>query len=412
MAKSTSTLTKARIDRAAPKQKDYFLWDGDLTGFGLKVSKGGRKSYVVKYRVGTGRKAPSKRMTIGQHGSPWTVKLARDEARKILGRVANGENPAEDRQAEKKQLTVNELCDAYIVKAAKFKKPSTLATDKGRIERHIKPLIGKKRINDITRKHIKRLLNDIADGKTAVDVKTGHRGRAIVKGGKGTASRTVGLLGGIFSYAVDQDLLESNPVRGVKRFADKSNQRFLNQVELLTLGGVLQDADVNPMALAILKLLIFTGARKGEIETLTWKMVDFEGGYLRLPDSKTGEKVIHLNAGALQVLNEYMPMKVSEFVFPAVKGDSYYLGTPKVWKTLKQQAGLSDVRLHDLRHSFASIAVSGGASLPMIGALLGHKNTTTTQKYAHLQDDPIKATNQRVGAILQASLMPKAINAK
>ena len=203
---SKPSLTKSRIDRANPLEKDYFLWDGDVTGFGLKISKGGRKSYVVKYRVGTGRKAPSRRMTIGQHGSPWTVKQAREEAKRILGKVANGENPAEDRQNEKKQLTVSELCDDYIANGVRAKKPSTIATDKGRIERHIKPLIGKMRINDVTRKHVKRLMNDIADGKTATDIKTGHRGRAIVKGGKGTASRTIGLLGGIFSYAVDQDL--------------------------------------------------------------------------------------------------------------------------------------------------------------------------------------------------------------
>lgn len=412
MTMSKPVLTKSRIDRATPLEKDYFLWDSDLTGFGLKVSKGGRKSYVVKYRVGTGRRAPSRRMTIGQHGSPWTVKQARDEARKLLGRVANGENPAADRQTEKKQLTVSELCDDYIANGMKAKKPSTIATDKGRIERHIKPLIGKLRINDVTRKHVKRLLNDIADGKSAVDVKTGHRGRSIVKGGKGTASRTIGLLGGIFSYAVDQDFVDANPVKGVKRFPDKSGERYLSQSELMTLGDVLREADENPMAIAILKLLIFTGARKGEIESLKWEMVDFEGGYLRLPESKTGEKTIHLNAGALKVLSEYTPMKVSSYVFPAVKGVKYYLGTPKVWKIVKERANLTDVRLHDLRHSFASIAVSGGASLPMIGALLGHKSTTTTQKYAHLQDDPLKTTNQRIGDILQASLAPLALRKK
>lgn len=412
MTISKPALTKSRIDKASPMEKDYFLWDSDLTGFGLKISKGGRKSYVVKYRIGTGRRAPSKRMTIGQHGSPWTVKEARDEARRILGRVANGENPAADRQAVKKQLTVSELCDEYIANGMKTKKQSTISTDKGRIKRHIKPLIGNLRINDVTRRHVKRLMNDIADGKSSVDIRTGHRGRAIVKGGKGTASRTIGLLGGIFSYAVDQDLVPSNPVKGVKRFADKSGERYLSQSELMMLGDVLRKADENPMAIAILKLLIFTGARKGEIESLKWEMVDFEGGYLRLPESKTGEKTIHLNAGALKVLREYTPMKISSYVFPAVKGEKYYLGTPKVWKIIRERANITDVRLHDLRHSFASIAVSGGASLPMIGALLGHKSPTTTQKYAHLQDDPLKSANQRVGNILQASIMPLALKEK
>lgn len=395
-------LTKSLIDRSTPSERDYFLWDSDVTGFGLKVSKGGRKSYVVKYRVGTGRRAPSRRMTIGQHGSPWTVKMARDEARKVLGRVAMGQDPAKDKQEEKKQLTVSELCDQYLEHGAKSKKASTLATDKGRIERHIKPLLGKKRIKQVTRKDIRKFLNDVADGKTASDQRTGLRGRSIVKGGKGTASRTVGLLGGIFTYAVDLDLVDTNPVRGVKRFPDNKGERFLSQQEIIRLGEVLNSINANPMAVVIIKLLMFSGARKGEIETLTWKMVDFQSSVLRLPDSKTGDKVIHLNAGALQLLNDYTPMLKSDFVFPAAKGDGYYQGTPKVWRLVRARANLHDVRLHDLRHSFASIAVSGGASLPMIGALLGHKNTSTTQRYAHLQDDPLKVTNERVGASLSS----------
>ena len=151
------------------------------------------------------------------------------------------------------------------------KKASTIITDKGRIERHIKPLLGKKKVSDVTRADIKRFMQDVANGKTATDVKTGLRGRAIVRGGKGTASRTVGLLGGIFSYAFDCGLIEVNPVRGIKRYADKRGNRYLSQQELVALGQALRDGlnkGLNPLALSILKLLIFTGARKGEIETL------------------------------------------------------------------------------------------------------------------------------------------------
>ena len=407
-------LTKSAIDRAQSKETDYFIWDSELKGFGLKVAKGGRKSYVCKYRFGSGRRAPTRRMTIGAHGSPWTVDQARTEARKILGRAANGGDPAKEKQDTKKQITVSELCDIYLEQGAGTKKESTLATDRGRIERHIKPLLGKNRVPDVNRADIKRFLSDVANGKTAKDVKTRLHGRAIVRGGKGAATRTVGLLGGIFSFAIDSGLISENPVRGVKRFPDKKGERYLNQQELVALGNALRDTATNsgnPSAIAIIKLLIFTGARKGEIETLKWSEVDFESGYIRLVDSKTGQKAIPLNAGALQALNDVSPISDSEYVFPAFRGDKHYVGTPKVWRQIREMAGIGDVRLHDLRHSFASIAVSGGASLPIIGALLGHTDSSTTQRYAHLRDDPLKAvsdaTGRKIDALLSGIDLPK-----
>ena len=400
-------LTKAVIDRADPKEPDYFLWDGELKGFGVKIAKGGRKSYVCKYRVGSGRTAPTRRMTIGAHGSPWTIDQARAEARKILGRVANGDDPAKEKQDAKRQITVAELCDLYVEQGCATKKPSTLVTDRGRIERHIKPLLGKKKVPDVTRADIKRFLQDVANGKTANDVKTGLHGRAIVRGGKGTATRTVGLLGGIFAFAFDCGLINENPVRGVKRFPDRKGQRYLSQQELVALGKALRDAaeaEENPYAIAVLKLLIFTGARKSEIETLKWSEIDFQSGYMRLADSKTGQKAVPLNAGALEVLNGLLRLNSSEFVFPSNRGERHYQGTPKVWKQIRAMASLDDVRLHDLRHSFASVAVSGGASLPIIGALLGHTNSATTQRYAHLSDDPVKSTSESVGAKIGTAL--------
>ncbi|WP_420408447.1 tyrosine-type recombinase/integrase [Hoeflea sp.] len=398
-------LTKSAIDAALPREEDYFLWDSELKGFGLKVAKGGRKAFVCKYRVGSGRTAPTRRMTIGAHGSPWTVDRARAEARKVLGRAANGEDPAQEKQDEKKQITLSQLCDLYLENGIGTKKASTIATDRGRIERHIKPLLGSKKIRAVTRADVKRALQDIADGKTSINEKTGLRGRANVTGGKGTATRTIGLLGGIFSYAVDCGLIESNPVRGVKRFADRKGQRFLSQQELVALGKALNDGEewgLNPQALSILKLLIFTGARKGEIETLKWDAVDLKSGYLRLADSKTGQKAIPLNAGAFEILGSIQRLDGSPFVFPAHRSDGHYEGTPKVWRNIRVMAGIEDVRIHDLRHSFASFAVSGGASLPIIGALLGHSDSATTQRYAHLHDDPLKAASEAVGSTIAA----------
>ena len=168
----------------------------------------------------------------------------------------------------------------------------------------------------------------------------------------------------------------------------------------MTLGEALRQAELkgeNRSAIAILKLLIFPGARKGEIESLKWSFVDFETGHLRLPDSKTGQKEIPLNAGAMQVLSELDQLEMTDFVFPARRGGGHYLGTPKVWQRLRRSVGLENVRLHDLRHSFASIAVSGGASLPIIGALLGHADVSTTQRYAHVSANPLKAASDIVG---------------
>ena len=400
-------ITKTTVDEAKPGPSDYFLWDSELSGFGLKIAKGGRKSYVCQYRTAGGRTGDTRRLTIGAHGSPWTVEMARSEAKKILGRAANGQDPAQEKQELKKQFSVAALCDQYLQHGCATKKPSTLVTDRGRIERHIKPLLGRKKVQEVTRADITKFLQDVAQGKTAADIKTGKRGRAIIRGGRGAATRTVGLLGGIFAYAVDCGMIDMSPVIGVKRFADKKGNRYLSQQELVALGEALRQAESeneNSYALAILKLLIFTGARKGEIEQLKWQEVDFASGYLKLADSKTGQKAIPLNAGALQILHDQRRIESNDHVFPAYRGKGFYEGTPKVWKNIRSGAGLEDVRLHDLRHSFASIAVSGGASLPIIGALLGHAHSATTQRYAHLSDDPLRAASDAVGRRISAAL--------
>lgn len=393
-------LTKSVVDQATPKEKDDFIWDSDVTGFALKVTPTGRKVYVCKYRFGSGRRAPTRRKTIGEHGSPWTVEVARKEARNILAKVALGDDPAREKQDAKKVLTIRELCDEYLEHGTTLKRASTISTDRGRIDRHIKPLIGQVRLTDVTKATVTRFMKDVAEGKTAADVKTGHRGRAIVTGGKGTAARTVGLLGGIFSYAVDAGLMADNPVRGVKRYRDNKSQRFLSADELIRFGKALRDAEAggaNPQAAAILRLLILTGCRKGEIQGLLWSQIDFDLGFLRLPESKTGYSIRPLNGAAKAVLKSQPRYQGTDFVFPSAGLDRPYVGTPKVWQKVRMTADLLDVRLHDLRHSFASVAVSGGASLPVIGALLGHKDTATTAQYAHLSDDPVRGAAESVG---------------
>ncbi len=228
-----------------------------------------------------------------------------------------------------------------------------------------------------------------------------------MKGGKGTATRTLGLLSGILSYAVSLNLIPENPAHGVERFPDRKNERFLSMEELHVLGDALRSAKakgVNAKALAIIELLILTGARRGEIERLRWAEVDLVGKQLKLADSKTGQRRIPLNSSALSILASQNRQPDSLLVFPAGNGKDHYVGTPRVWATLRKNAGLADVRLHDLRHSFASVGVMSGAPLMIVGKLLGHADHATTQRYAHIAADPIAAASEEIGRQLSSAL--------
>ena len=398
-------ITKRTVDAAT--SEDGWIWDTEVKGFGLRVRADDNKVYLIEYRPGGGgRAAPKRRFTIGRHGSPWTPETARVEAKRILGLVADGGDPAADKSSDRKSMTVADLCDLYLAEGCATKKPTTLYTDKGRITRHIKPLLGRKKAKDVTRSDIQRFMQDVAVGKTACDEKTGIHGRAIVEGGKGTSTRTVGLLGGIFTFAVDRGICTANPMHGVKRYKDHKNERFLSTKELGSLGlglSVMEEVGViSPIMAGAVRLLLLTGCRKSEVLSLKWDYVDVERGYLRLPDSKTGEKVVALGSPALRVLTD-LP-QISEWVFPATTGEGHCVGLPRAWEAVREWCGLEDVRLHDLRHSFASVGAVGGDSLLVIGALLGHQDAKTTSRYAHLADDPVKRAADRIAGSIAASL--------
>jgi integrase len=417
-------ITKRSVDAAKPAERLYRLWDTDLKGFGVRVTPAGVKSYIVAYRPnGGGRSVSQQEFTIARHGV-LTPDEAREEAAKILATVRHGGDPQAARSAARKELTVSELCDLYLAEGVATKKASTLATDRVRIERHIKPLLGRKGISAVTESDIERFVRDVAAGKTAVarkptrleakgkKVETRKRKDPIARGGRGAATRTTGLLGGIFTFAVKRKLRSTNPVTGVKRFRDGESQRFLSAAELGRLGGALADLAANEKGLAIIRLLVLTGARRGEIEGLRWAEVDLDRRCLRLGDSKSGAKVIPLGPPALVVLEGIAREKGSPFVFPATAKPSvskdmsqqHYIGTAKVWNKARIAAGLTDVRIHDLRHTYASLAASGGQSLPLIGKLLGHRDVKTTARYAHLADDPVQAAADRIAESASAAL--------
>lgn len=390
---SKRTLTDARVKALQPREKDYCAWCEGDRGFGVRVwpasskSPHGRKVFVVMYRA-RGSTGSAKRVTLGAFPTMGTEE-ARKEAKRILAKAALGEDVAADRAMRRAAITVAELCDEYLKDGCGHKKDSTVTVDKGRIERHIKPLLGKRRINQVTKTDVAKFVRDVANGETAADVKTGKFGRAIVKGGKGTATRTLRLLGGIFTYAVDRGYIEANPRAGVKGYEDKRNTRWLGNEELARLGGTLRLAEteglpwrqnegvkakhrakaenarepVSPHAIAAIRLLMLTGCRLSEILNLRWSDVSFERASLHLPDSKTGAKDLYLSAPALKVLSEIPRIKGHPYVIAGSKKDEPRSDLKRPWARITEHAGLPGLRLHDLRHSYASVGAASGMGL-------------------------------------------------
>jgi integrase len=390
-----------------PASGEYAVHDEKQKGFAVRVRASGAKAFVAIYRLKGGRRGAVRRYTIGNPDRVH-VTAAREKAKEIIAKAALDNDPASEKTARRKAKNVAELCAAYFDAGANGNKPSTVYRDRGRVERHILPLIGKLPARDINGADVERLRRSIASGKTAADVLTGNkRGRAIVRGGEGAARRVVGLLGSIFSFAVREGIRRDNPVRNVRRGKDGKRQRFLSPAELAKLGEALRGAETNgtnKKALAILRLLVFTGARMGEIIGLRWNEVDLERGMLALGDSKTGAKVIMLSPPSAAVLSEIEKGHGSPFVFPSDDGDGFFQGTPKIWRKVRTAAGLTDVRIHDLRHSFASVGLAGGDALPVIGKLLGHADVKTTSRYAHLADDPLRAAATRISGRIASAM--------
>lgn len=403
-------ITKSAVDSLVARDAaEVTLWDSEIRGFGVRARRGGAKTYILHYRAGTGRNAPLRKLTIGRHGSPWTPQTARVEAKRLLGLVASGEDPAIVRSAERRAMTVAELCDLYLAEGATHKKPSTLKADRGRITHHIRPLLGSKLVQKISRADIERMMVDVKTGTTAAaPLKDRKRPPgSLATGGAGVAAQCVALLSTLLTFAVARELRSDNPAKGIKKPPTRKMERFLSEQEISRLAAALDvEAEVsgNPFPVAAIKLLLLTGARRGEIIGLQWQNVDFDRKCLRLPDSKTGAKVIFLNEPALEVIRSLHRLKNNLHVIPGTIEGAAFVGIDKVWARMRASAGLLGVRLHDLRHSFASMGVADGLSLPVIGALLGHKHAATTSRYAHLSADPLRAANDVVGTRIAAAM--------
>lgn len=414
MAKLTK-LTKRSVEAAEIRASDYFLWCDELPGFGIRIFASGRRSYLVQYRS-AGR---TRRVTIGLHG-PVTAEQARKEALSLLGQVAKGEDPAEDKAARRKSLTVAQLCANYLAEAekglvlgrgGKAKKASSLIGDRGRVEHHIVPLLGNRLVQDLTRVDVQRLIRDVQAGRTAKSSQIEGRRLVSVTGGAGAAARAAGLLGGILSHAINEGIISSNPAHGVKRPADKKRDRRLSPEEFGALGRVLSAAEAagdNWQSTTCIRLLCLTGCRLSEISSLRWAEVDIAGKCLRLADTKEGRSVRPLGAAALKQLSAIEKQSSGAFVIPTLRGQGGFTGTPDAIRRYTRRAGLDAVSAHTLRHSFASMAGDLGYGDSTIGAMLGHAGSTVTSRYVHHLDAVLVAAADKVSEHIAASMAGEA----
>jgi integrase len=323
-----------------------------------------------------------------------------------LGEVVSGGDPSGEKISKRTALTVAQLCDRYFedamagrvrTRSKAAKKASTLTIDRGRIERHIKPLMGTMSVAAVTRHDVERFLHDIADGRTARKTKTKARGLARVTGGETAANRSVGLLGAIFTYAVRKDLRSDNPVRGVALFADRKRERRLTDEEFAKFAEALREAEktIWPPAVAAARFIALTGFRRGEAISLRWGDIDLGRRTATLADTKTGLSIRPLSRAACDVLRG-LP-RAGGLVFPASRGDGPMTGFPKYWARIAKLGGLPvDVTPHILRHSFASLAGDLGYSEPTIAAIVGHAGRTVTSRYVHSADAVLLATADAV----------------
>lgn len=404
-------LTKRAVEAAEIRPSDYFLWCDELPGFGVRIFASGRRSYLVQYRS-AGR---TRRVTIGLHG-PVTAEQARKEALSLLGQVAKGEDPAEDKAGRRKSLTVAQLCANYLADAdrglvlgrsGKAKKASSLACDRGRIEHHIVPLLGTRLVQDLTRMDVQRLIRDVQTGKTAKSYVSKARRLVPITGGPSAAARTVGLLGGMLSYAIGEGIISTNPAHGVKRPADGKRDRRLSPEEFQALGRVLSAAEAagdNWQSTTCIRLLCLTGCRLREISSLRWEEVDKASKCLRLADTKEGRSVRPLGSAALRLLAAIEEKSRSAFVIPATRGQGGFTGTPDAIERYAKRAGLQGVSAHTLRHSFASTAGDLGYGDSTIGAMLGHAGSTMTSRYVHHLDAVLIAAADKVSEVIAASM--------
>lgn len=391
-------LNKTTVDAAKAAEKPYIIFDRELAGYGLKVTPKGKKIFIYQYRLKGTQK--TKRITIGQYldfvesdgkNIRLTVHSARDIAEILRGKVKSGLDPKVETRKVKEGVLTSHLLDQFISQYVKVKlKPTTQYGYKSYIENVIRPEFGMKAVTDISRTDIARLHNRNANQPCR-------------------ANHIYATLSRFLSWCEDLGYIRegSNPCAKVKKYKIKGKERYLKPDENERLSHVIQNAIADGKesiyAMSALQLLRFTGARRNEILGLRWDWVDLENGIINLPDSKTGRKRIVINSAAKKVFEKIPKVAGNPFVIVGKKNGQHLVNIQKPWSRIRRLAGLEDVRVHDLRHTFASFAVANGKSLHVVGMLLGHKQSSTTYRYAHLADETLKEASEDVGSYMNVA---------
>ena len=383
------TISKRTVDALVVEDRDEVFWDDRIPGFGVRVYPSGSKMYVVQTR----HKGKSRRVTLGRHGVI-TADQARKKAAGTLNRMRSGEDPV-----ERGSVTVAELAARYLAEHVDMRcKESTRKAYRRAVERFIVPSYGGMAVEDVEREHIDKLHRDLHHIPYQ-------------------ANRALEIGTSLFNFAEEWKLRTGgNPCKYVRKYQETKRERFLTEAEFRHLGAVLNEMEaagrlpVYPAA--AIRLLMLTGCRRNEIVALEWKHVDLEAGELKLADSKTGARLVPLSPAAARVLAELPRIAGNPWVIPGTKPGKHLADLNHYWDRVRAEADLADVRLHDLRHSFASRALALGESLSMIGKLLGHNKIETTSRYAHLARDSIKASSARVADSIGEDILNSPVTAE
>ena len=370
--------------------RETMVWDRHLPGFAVRVYPSGTRTYIVQTRGPYG----TRRVTLGRHGAIGAAE-ARRRAWQVIARIKAGKEPLPEHSTSRRAAgprladVAARYMDEYV---AVHCKPATMRIRSAAIYRHILPSLGKQRIGAVRRRHVTRLHQRLA----ATPV---------------LANNAVITLSQIFTKAQDWGILAegANPCRHIELYRQRKRERFLTEAEFKRLGRVLDQAEdsggATPAAIAAIRLLILTGCRRGEILALRWDEVDLKARELHLRDTKTGPRVVPLSPAAVQLLAGLPRSEGSTWVIPGRKPGTHLVRLGNAWRLLRKRAGLHDVRLHDLRHSFASSALALGESLPMIARLLGHRQIASTVRYAHLARASVHEAAARVADSLAEDIL-------
>ena len=379
-------------DLPAPNRGSKIYYDGSPVGFALRVTARGVRSFVMSYTVRTNGIRRLK--TIGRHGPDnWNVTAARKEALRLRNLINEGEDPMGELHAARKAPSVAELAERYCEHRLPGMRPKTQHDDRTMLRAYVLPALGRLKVAEVRRADIAKLHRTLKDRPSR-------------------ANRMVSLCSRMFSFAIREDMRAGeNPAIGVEQYPEERRERYLSQAELVRLTEALGKC-IDQQPANVIRMLLLTGARRGEVLHMEWKHLDLEEGVWTKPSTHTKQKKMHrvpLNRPARELLSKVKAHGLSErYVFAGRQSGKPLRDLHRKWKAICKEADIEDLRMHDLRHSYASFLVSAGLSLPVIGALLGHAQPSTPARYAHLFDDPLREATERVGAIVEAAEKPVA----